>query len=154
MKYIFLFLPLFASCGKNLEDVIYKNYEPDRKNTHSDFIPYLEELEIHFGKVKSSVIYDSPEKNKNWVGVCRKWNNSDYREIAIEKKYWDSIDDNGKKQLLMHELGHCELDKGHNDIEDGYCPVSVMRSYAFNQNELDNCFDINFNYYLEELLDI
>lgn len=155
MKYSFLLSLFFlASCGKNLEDVILKDGKVNKKHTHEDFYPYLEEISPYFNSVKSSIIYETPDKSQTWVGICRKWNNSDYTEIAIDKNYWNLISHGAKLQLLLHELGHCELNKGHNDVVENNCPNSVMRSYAFNQYEIDNCFLDNFENYIENLFNL
>lgn len=144
----FILFPLFVSCGKS--DFLNMKGEPKKHDTEKVFLDYVKNFEQINGKIKTSIIFGNLESPK--VGICKKWNNSSYREIQIDREYWNNTNELAREQLLMHELGHCELNLNHKDsFLDNNCPSSVMRSYTFFNSELNNCFEPNFKYYLDEL---
>lgn len=51
------------------------------------------------------------------VGVCRVWSDG-YREVLINKTWWDQQADVSRKVLIFHELGHCTFDRPHNNNKD------------------------------------
>lgn len=152
MKFV-LFL-LLIGCGKNgLLDVLYKKGSPKKKKSDQAFIKYINKFNSYsYKKSEVPIVFD--EIKGNSVGVCTKWSNG-YREIGIDKEYWHSISEGQKEQLIFHELGHCVLDKDHNNntiIFSGViCPTSVMRSYAFNSYEINNCYNYDYNHYIKDL---
>ncbi|MDX1477811.1 MAG: putative metallopeptidase [Saprospiraceae bacterium] len=85
-------------------------------------------------------------------GVCR----SDHH-IEIEKVYWDDLSDTQREGLIFHELGHCELSRGHvNEVLSNGEWKSRMRGYPL---PADRSAVINYNgdrrdYYVDELFDI
>ena len=154
MKVLLVFFMLFSfvGCGKVLDDVFYRDDTPKKKVSHPDFEPYIKTFEQYYGKVSTPILYGKAEEDENWVGVCTKWLRSNYREIKVDKFYWENANELEREQLIMHELGHCELDRGHRDETlDNECPASIMRSYVFYRRELENCYDVDFDYYMEEL---
>lgn len=142
---------ILSSCGKNGLDNFYKYDVPEKKTTDETFFPYLEYLEKDVGVVKSVVVFGNANENESWVGKCTQWSNTNYKEITIDKSYWDSASEGSRYQLLLHEIGHCEYDKGHNDNHTNECPDSVMRSYVFFNHEIDNCFNPNYENYILDL---
>lgn len=153
MKILLLTLLLLTSCGKVINDVLVKDNEPDHHETHPDFYPYIDLFEKYYGQIKTPIIYGNAKDNQSWVGVCTKWSNSNYTEITIDKEYWDNASETAREQLILHELGHCEFNKGHNDKRMYDCPESVMTTYVFSYYELTNCFEPNFKYYIDKLLE-
>ena len=151
IKLFLLLSLLMTSCGKNINDFINKKGNPKKHKTHSDFYPYIDLFEQYYGEIKTPIIYGNAEENENWVGKCTTWT-SGYREITIDKTYWDNASESARNQLILHELGHCEFNRGHDDTFFNGCPNSVMTSYVFNYNSLENCFIPDFIYYVNELL--
>lgn len=145
-----LILTSFVSCGK-IGDVLYKNDEPERKSTHADFKPYIQALEKDLGEIRVPIVYGNAAADENWVGLCTKWRRSSYREITIDRDYWNKSSDLARYQLLLHEIGHCKFDRDHNEAYNGNCPESVMKSYMFSSSELERCFDPEFDYYVHEI---
>jgi hypothetical protein len=151
VKLFLLILFLFASCGKPTDFVNGKGY-PKKHKTHSDFYPYVDLFEQYYGEIKTPIIYGNAEKDENWVGKCTVWS-SGYREITIDKTYWENIGESARQQLILHELGHCKFNRDHNNnFFDNGCPNSVMTSYVFSYSNLENCFVPDFVYYVNELL--
>ena len=79
------------------------------------------------------------------------------RVIKVDRKWY--LEENttfGKVfQVVLHELGHCALFKGHTKgvviLKDLVCPKSIMRPDAFSQKEVDKCLMDNWSYYEYEL---
>jgi hypothetical protein len=82
-------------------------------------------------KVNSPVILtEDKDMGGNYAGLCIIYSNN-IRIIKISKKSWIFSQDAGKEQLLLHELGHCELNYPHNNEMIGYRPKSIMHRQAF-----------------------
>lgn len=66
--------------------------------------------------------------SQNVIGQCGH-TESEPSVVIVDKFYWDSASDLEREFVVFHELGHCALFKGHNDITDnqGNC-VSIMTS--------------------------
>ena len=79
------------------------------------------------------------------VGVCIKYNNGD-REILINKEAWDTFSDAKKEILIYHELGHCSLNRNHDDSLFNNKKTSVMHSILLDENLYNN---YNYEYLLE-----
>ena len=61
------------------------------------------------------------------AGQCKTYSDG-RREIVIDSEYWQRADPLEREFLLFHELGHCVLDRDHNDgHERGIC-LSIMES--------------------------
>lgn len=76
----------------------------------------------------------------NMVGLCTRWT-SGYRQIQIDRDYWfnPSTTQEAKIGLIFHEMGHCALNRGHNNETFYYSgshilgdvPTSLMNMYNF-----------------------
>ncbi len=65
---------------------------------------------------------------QNVIGQCGH-TDTEPSVVIVDKFYWDASSDLEREFVIFHELGHCALFKGHNDISDtqGNC-VSIMTS--------------------------
>lgn len=69
-------------------------------------------------------------------------------KIKINTYYWPQISDLQKTFLMYHEIAHAVGVKHvDGDLEDG-CAKSIMNPIF---NFYNNCFDIHYDYYIEEL---
>lgn len=92
---------------------------------------------------------------KDAVGICLIYRNDD-REIKIDRGYWHIIDSDTKEQLIFHELGHCALDRMHEEdiltiTKDGEMhnyPKSIMYPYNFS----GEFYNLLKDYYIQELI--
>lgn len=79
-------------------------------------------VDIKFGKLKAPTI-----------GVC--YDGGQFNQIRIDPDFWETMDENGKEQLMYHELGHCVLGLGHNNelstLDNMNVEGSIMNSYWF-----------------------
>ena len=104
--------------------------------TPCSFLPYIKKYEtMKNGPIRSDIRFkfeDLIKLNKDqfqWtitiknlkekkVGQCRK-----DRIIVIDYTQWEISNSSEKQVLLFHELGHCDLDKEHDDSQ-----LSIMNS--------------------------
>lgn len=120
-----LFLGLSQSCGlvSHLDNQKKgKGYIRQFSTTNNTFQPYVYSFEAHAKnelndpnfKVVDVPINFGDTENDQFVGVCFTYSNGD-KEIIIDKEWWDRVSETAKESLLYHELGHCALNRGHNE---------------------------------------
>ena len=159
--WISFILLLIIGCGKIpiVSDFLPAPVDKDprrHRQSHPHFKYYIERFEEIYGQSTSHIPINFADDVKERiggkaVGVCWYWD-SGHREIEIDPEYWDRIIDEQREQLIFHELGHCALDRrGHVDTATNGCPDSIMRSFAFNISEIDNCYIPNYGPYMDEL---
>lgn len=149
-KYLICFL--LASCAP---PIINQHIEVE-----SEFQYYIDSFESYSGvKYEGSAIF--VEQNvlsfykKDAIGVCIKHNTGN-KEIKIDKEYWFLISNEAKEQLIFHELGHCALNRPHQeeilsvllDDEIYNYPQSIM--YPSNFGGV--LYGLLRDYYIKELI--
>lgn len=139
-------LGLIISCGHIINDLIYKKGSPRiTRTTDIVFQKYLDQLPL---SSHTPIVFE--DKTNNIAGTCTSWSDG-YSEIQIDRTYWNKINDMLRLELLAHEIGHCDYGLMHNDnLKPNGCPVSVMYSTNFNEINGVNCFENDFNYYMEQ----
>lgn len=60
------------------------------------------------------------------------------RHILLDIEYWNESDDLDRESLIYHELGHCILNREHNDFVIVYTDgrvikKSIMNAYLFSE---------------------
>ncbi len=67
-------------------------------------------------------------QERNIVGQCYSYSDNS-KEIIIDENYWRDLNDMDKEYIMLHELGHCVLDRDHLNSKDqnGNC-ISIMQS--------------------------
>lgn len=158
MKLIILLGVLLAltSCGTGGPlDFIHKGEGHKRQHSTTDpaFLAHIQAFEAEAAtqlsepdfKVGDIPINFGIPSDPNFVGVCYTYANNQ-REVIIRKDWWERSNEKARQALIFHELGHCRLDRGHNDevITEGNREIrlSIMHSrmvylndYARYQNE-------------------
>lgn len=146
----------FTSCGMSLipkpdfvrvEGLSTKQH----KSTDQEFAPLVGYFES-YGKKEFNdpnfVVGDIPinfgdPKNGDHDGVCKIYGDNT-REVLIRKSWWDKADQVSKKVMIFHELGHCRLDRRHNEetvqVNGRTYKVSIMHpvipnSYDYGMHE-------------------
>ncbi|GAA5219448.1 putative metallopeptidase [Membranihabitans marinus] len=106
------------------------NYDVDSKNIYGEFA-------------------DLPD---NTVGQCS-YSPDQPRKITLDQNYWNRASELEKEYLVFHELGHCYLEKLHNDNKNefGAC-VSIMNSGTSDCRNIYN--SRNRSEFIDELFDI
>lgn len=140
-KSLFLLLGFLVSCGV------------PQKNTDTEFNEYIsrftKQTELHI---------DVPINFSNlegYVGACITYSDN-RKEIEIDQEFWQRAEDLAREQLIFHELGHCVLNRDHDDTlvrVDGFfyqIPNSIMYPYIFGSYSFYEEFH---QHYMEELID-
>lgn len=112
------------------------------------FKPFVNRFEVLLGKtIKFSVLF--ADMDQQYAGMCWLYSTGD-RKIEINPYSWDKLNELGKEEVIFHELGHCELGRGHtyDSTKDGY-PASIMYPVAFGEAPF---YEENHYYYINELL--
>lgn len=129
---IFALLFTLVSCGKSLDLDVAKEY----KGVDEQLWSYFEEFEKEAAKrgmqidLLAAGITGSIETihAHGTVGLCNH-RIDEPNHVIIDAKFWASASENSREMIIFHELGHCYLSRGHNDVakNDGTCS-SIMRS--------------------------
>ncbi len=160
---LLIFTITFAtSCGLPLSmrnDRVSKSVETRQFTstdpTFSTYISSFERIAIEKTGDTSFRIGDIPinfgdTENPHFQGVCFEYSDGS-KEVIIKKEWWDSADENYRESLLFHELGHCRLNREHDNTlipsNDGDKKLSMMSAVIVNSNE----YSQNKEAYLTEL---
>jgi len=74
------------------------------------------------------------------VGLCyRTSDQHETRDIIINKGYWYRASEELQCELLMHELGHCDLNYEHQEKKPGIMNAELRRK-NFNEEAIKNFF--------------
>lgn len=127
-KLLVLSLLLLSACGK-------MQSPQDPRTIHgvdTEFIPYVD---LYIQSKGYGLGYSIPigftDLPDDTVGLCTRWSNG-YRQIQVDRAYWDYISENEKRSLIFHELGHCDLNRNHEEtVMSNYWPTSLMYPYNF-----------------------
>ena len=124
-------LSFITSCGEILEKLDDIKDRDGNKRQFETSNPVFNELANRFeaeGKAylnqPSFSIGDIPinfgDTEGTAVGVCFKYSNGQ-REIIIDQQRWETLP-SIREPLIYHELGHCRLNRGHDNsvTEDGF----------------------------------
>lgn len=124
---LFLGITILSGCGINLKrDLIVKDGNALRQfqTTNPTFNTYVESFNTYGKsytgnanfKVTDVPINFGDTENPSFEGVCFTYPASGKSEIIIRKEWWDSVNDDYRESLLFHELGHCSLNREHQNI--------------------------------------
>jgi hypothetical protein len=95
--------------------------------------PYVDEFSKQFGATVNWVPTTFENLKDDWVGVCITGGNQPI--VKIDPEYWEEADEGEREALIMHEYGHCILDRNHVNsmvtMEGLKIPKSVMHSHTF-----------------------
>ena len=90
--------------------------------------------------------------NRGTLGQCESYSSGDHA-VVIDQDFWERATDLEKEYVVFHELGHCVLDRDHNDEanDSGVCN-SIMQSGSrtcrgiYNESTRSNLLDELFDY--------
>lgn len=87
--------------------------------------------------------------DSNRIGNCS-FSKNHPRRITIDREYWDGANDMEREYVIFHELGHCYLERIHDNSKSG---SGMCRSIM--QSGESDCYLIyngkTRDYYLKEL---
>ncbi len=116
--------------------------------------PYVDRWNsIYEEKVTVDVVFGGKQAFQgNVVGMCL-----NTTEVVIDRDYWDRSLDQGREELVFHELGHCVLGLGHDrnevirvdDIGNNQVLYrSIMYPATFGNTPM---YNDNHSYYVDQL---
>lgn len=134
---------LGSSCGLPLigKHVVRKSGS-DRlyASTDSAFKSYVAEFEFHGKQITQNgsfsvgdipINFHTPSEDE-YQGVCYLYSD-DSREIIVRRAWWDMATEDDRRSLIFHELGHCKLDRDHDNstevIGGANVKLSMMNAY-------------------------
>lgn len=130
-----------SACAEQQPQTTNYTIDSEFDNYVSKFEQQIEvdvELDIGFNKLEYPI-----------VGSCYVYTTG-YKEIIIDPDFWFNTIQSEKEELLFHELGHCVLNKEHDETilkaAYFYIPKSIMYPYVFGSQYTK--FE---QYYLDEL---
>ena len=143
----------FQNCAGRFETQSQKVKErPEITETNPVFKPYIQEFNEYYG-LPTWVPVGFATLEEGIAGTC--WTTkvggvilSAY--IEIDSEYWFTISELQKRNLIIHELGHCVLDRDDiplNSVE--ICPSSFMSERIM----YDFCLEQHFDEYVKEMFD-
>lgn len=111
---------------------------------------FLRGVEIDLDNIDLNAYVENIEKT-GVVGQCNSYSDGS-KTVVVDEFYWSNASDLDKEYLTYHELGHCVLERDHNDEKDqqGDCK-SIMQSGLANCKS--NYNTINRDELLDELFD-
>jgi len=146
---------------------IHKGIPPEVQPLVNQYKILAGDHNIHFSR--SLTIGFTEIKEDSIIGLCHY--GPGFREIDLDKNFWDDATETQKKTLAFHELTHCLCGRGHDygfmqlypeasehrmtflffKREKGYmsdgCPLSIMHPIIIS----DRCIDKHYNHYIEEM---
>lgn len=138
-----LLLYSFFGCSLGLRNKIEPPYE--------DFVSSFEQTfhTKYFGSVRS---YDNL-REYGVLGLCRNYGFNNRKNIVfIDSRWWDGAGYDAREQMIFHELGHCVLNRKHEDsfiIRNATTiPKSIMYPVVFGELSI---YKDNRDYYINEL---
>jgi len=141
---VFLVLVFVSGCGKKpmnplIEEVV-------------DVSATLRLFESYNGMSTEGVDVGIAVKDFEWDGasamsLCNE--NSEFNKaILLRRRFWDVMSTpTSRESIVLHELGHCIVRRGHAKGKYQGCPASLMNVPLMR----DSCYKMFANYYLQEL---
>jgi len=164
MKSIFYLLPIalvLVSCEKeasisntnpqtSLSDEDYENIHPEMRSYFIDFQNEAIKRGLDF-KTELNLLNTTfaDIANAGVAGQCS-WHSSQPNLVTIDTPFWNTASKTLREWVMYHELGHCILNRGHNEStnQNGLC-ISIMASGTGSCQSVYNA--TNKEYYLDEL---
>lgn len=104
--------------------------------TDQALLPYFDLFALEAEKRGITVDYELERiegllqdiRDESVLGQCFR-NAEKPKKVIIDQEYWDEADEFSKQFLIFHELGHCFLNREHDDRSDAsnVC-ISIMHS--------------------------
>lgn len=119
------------------------------RNTDIEFKTQIDQYEKTYNRQVNHIsikLVDKLDKDSVIIGLCY----PDDKTIHIKRSFWTGASAISKTNLIFHELGHCDLNRLHDDNEypDG-CPLSLMNTLLIH----DNCYLTHKYELIQELID-
>jgi hypothetical protein len=133
-----LFLTICFGCNKKLETP-YSNAKAESLQIYFDrFADNAKRIKGDdlYGSVMPMILADlhfDPNVG-GIVGTCNSYSDG-RREVVIDQGFWATASDDVREELVYHELGHCLLNRAHNNLLDTQGqPGSIMNPYLLRES--------------------
>lgn len=166
---LILIAALLSSCNKKAEYSVDPRLEGYIQEFVNDGLNYGVQVQIkdfHHSWVFKASFGDLPHGS---IAVCSTYMESanlgefnlettSVREIIVSTRYWESLSEMTKKEVMYHELGHCSLDRSHTTGNSLFslngsrfsAPTSIMSPSPVSLVN-DQAYSTLKDYYLAEL---
>lgn len=160
MHYVLLsFILYIGACGHhNPADCIKKISKGAATSHHAyqseKFEEFLEEFEEETGiEIDRNIMIVFGPADALEYAFCATYNTG-RREIIVKRETWDKMDRLTRKQLIYHEIGHCQFDLKHDNnfknLDGDWLPTTLMNpSVDYLQAPY---YEKHNQYYIEDLL--
>ena len=107
-----------TSCTSVKSHPDYVGVAPELQSTVNEYLRLSKQNHIAFTNTVTVgfKILNQTKDDKNVVGLCNY--GSGFREIDVDRGYWDTADKVSRLVFLFHELSHCYCNRGH-DYDGG-----------------------------------
>lgn len=121
-----------------------------------EFLAYVEDFEMQTGEKNIIPISFKTIEEEYVIALCYNYNNTSKNYIEVDPEEYNKLSDSEKEETIYHELGHCLLNREHDETilkASSYgiprsIPKTIMYPYVFGK------FYLQYkNYYVNELLD-
>jgi hypothetical protein len=118
---VLILAPLLNSCGANRGD---SRKDIEIKEVMDEGLKDLSYFNVDTSRVMNIDSYVFGELPTGLIGLCQsadkdtQWNigqTDTGNHITISKEYWGTHDQNHKKALILHEIGHCAWGLRHQE---------------------------------------
>ena len=118
-------LCIIVSCSKQNDSEISEELQIHFDSFASEALTYG--IEIDFKDVDIDGYIENIEE-RGTLGQCKSYSDGS-KKVIIDQPFWNQAAYDQREYIVFHELGHCVLDREHNDQEDenGNC-LSIMQS--------------------------
>jgi len=127
MKYVLTFcaLTVIFSCSKEYGYDVDPEIQPYYDSFEAEASLRGIKVDLELEGIGATVDFI---RDQRIIGECQN-NEEGQRRIHIDKAFWVEYDHFGKEFIIFHELGHCYLDRRHdNDTKPGNICESIMQS--------------------------
>lgn len=141
---IIAFSSVISACGK--PEI---NVDPELSPYYNKFIQNGKNSGVDLSKRDITLRFvptiKDEQQNGVILGVCYFEDN----DVEINRESWDSLSIEKREALVAHELGHCILDRDHEDSTDQLTgkKLSLMNAYLISTTD----FTTKYDYYMREL---
>lgn len=107
-------------------------------------IPYAQEFEHVIGRDTSDATLIFMPLEPPVVGECE----METKTVRIDPTFWKTAVEVQRQELIFHELGHCILNRDHNNAQFAdHCPKSIMNEYT----TTPSCYVKHYEELIQEL---
>lgn len=131
---------LSTGCGMDVMEPFMSGLHSRMRIVDKELEPHVSSFESILGKrIKFNVLFTTLEPTI--AGKCSKYTNGD-REVYIDRNQYNAMSEVRREILIYHELGHCVLNKYHNDQrivfkgESSSAPASILNSILFSEDDV------------------